>query len=349
MKNFRRITFAVFAVFVFIVLGCETEPEETFTVTYVTEHGTAPAPITVKKRSVLTETQLPTLTAEGYEFLGWYLGETQVSPDTLTIYNDETLTAKWKKNGYWGSKAPTEAKAVGDIVFTDGSATPYTNDLHLEKYQKEAAIAIIFYAGTGLNSGDNVTTSRTLGVGLKHAIDNFKLKWCIQGAKGFTNITTIQNPVKDGFSSWENMTFKGDSDGSNNLEQIKAFLGDMDDTFDSENYPAFYYAKNYIGNFNLDGTNYASGWYLPSAAELHAIWKTKDIVDAASTLCGGDKFENKAYWSSTQASGSDDINDIVLNKIDGQACLISFSNGEKDNEQKDSYYPVCAIRVFETK
>ena len=62
MKNFRRITFAVFAVFVFIVLGCETEPEENFTVTYVTEHGTAPAPITVKNRTTLTEAQLPTLT-----------------------------------------------------------------------------------------------------------------------------------------------------------------------------------------------------------------------------------------------------------------------------------------------
>ena len=349
MKNFRRITFAVFAVFVFIVLGCETAPEENFTVTYVTEHGTAPAPITVKNRTTLTEAQLPTLTAEGYEFLGWYLGETQVSPNTLEIYKDITLTAKWKKSGYLGSKAPTEAKAVGDIVFTDGSATPYTNDLQLESYQKEAAVAIIFYAGTGLNSGNNVTTSRTLGVGLKHA--DFKLEWCIQGANGSSNIRTIQNPVKDGFASGENLTFMGDSDGSDNLEQIKAFLSDyeMDDTSDKEKYPAFYYAKNYIGNFNLSGTNYTSGWYLPSAAELHAIWKEKDTVDAASTLCGGDKFENKAYWSSTQASQSDDINDIIKQYMDIQACLISFSNGKVANENKDVYNPVCAIRVFETK
>ncbi|MBR6215439.1 MAG: hypothetical protein IKQ84_03430, partial [Spirochaetaceae bacterium] len=46
---------------------------------------------------------------------------------------------------YIGLKTPTETKAVGDIVFTDGSASPYTEELTDE--QKAAAIAVIFYVG----------------------------------------------------------------------------------------------------------------------------------------------------------------------------------------------------------
>ena len=46
---------------------------------------------------------------------------------------------------YIGTKTPTETKAVGDIVFTDGSASPYTEELTNE--QQAAAIAVIFYVG----------------------------------------------------------------------------------------------------------------------------------------------------------------------------------------------------------
>ena len=62
-----------------------------------------------------------------------------------------------------GAATPTRKKAtgklgewegvyeVGDIVFSDGSATPYSNTLSLSDAQKGAAIAIIFYKGTTLN------------------------------------------------------------------------------------------------------------------------------------------------------------------------------------------------------
>ncbi|MGN0725600.1 MAG: hypothetical protein ACI4LR_05450 [Treponema sp.] len=36
---------------------------------------------------------------------------------------------------YIGSKTPTETKAVGDIVFTDGSASPYTEELTDDRKQ----------------------------------------------------------------------------------------------------------------------------------------------------------------------------------------------------------------------
>ncbi|MBQ9626127.1 MAG: hypothetical protein IJR40_03020 [Treponema sp.] len=80
---------------------------------------------------------------------------------------------------YLGTKAPSEPKEVGDIVFNDGSAMAYTDFAALSDEEKNAkkasAIALIFYKGTGLNSGDDTTTSRTLGVGLKHSD---KIRWC---------------------------------------------------------------------------------------------------------------------------------------------------------------------------
>ena len=102
---------------------------------------------------------------------------------------DETNTNRILASGKIGKyEKPYE---VGDIVFKDGSATPYTEDLTLTDSEKKAVIAIIFYKGTGLNSdiyegtdesgtvtwttGDT-TTVRTLGVGLRHG--SRTQKWC---------------------------------------------------------------------------------------------------------------------------------------------------------------------------
>ncbi|MBR1536310.1 MAG: BspA family leucine-rich repeat surface protein, partial [Treponema sp.] len=206
-----------------------------------------------------------------------------------------------------GSKSKPDA--VGDIVFTDGSATPYSADLTLTDAQKAAAIALIFYKGTGLNSGDDTTTSRTLGVGLKH--NRSELEWCLESADAYdTNITTIQCPASGDAGA---LTFTGDRNGSDNLEQIEAFDG-VDDTATEANYPAFYFGKNYKDTAtNIAGTDYESGWYLPSFAELFQIYangkgenKVFDI-DAASEALGGDKFGNSCYWSSSQYASYDDM------------------------------------------
>ncbi|MBO4727614.1 MAG: hypothetical protein J5631_04250, partial [Spirochaetaceae bacterium] len=67
---------------------------------------------------------------------------------------------------YLGTKAPTEPKFVGDIVFNDGSATPYKSKLKLSDEQKNAAIAVIFYVGTDCSDDGS---NRTLGVGLNYS------------------------------------------------------------------------------------------------------------------------------------------------------------------------------------
>ena len=77
--------------------GCYDRENATFyTVSYSTEQGVTPKP--VEKIKVLYSTLFPTLTAEGYEFLGWYLDEgfTQKAKEGTVLYADTILYAKWE-------------------------------------------------------------------------------------------------------------------------------------------------------------------------------------------------------------------------------------------------------------
>ena len=233
----------------------------------------------------------------------------------------------------YGEKSRPDS--VGDIVFVDGTATAWREGLTLTDAQKKAAVAVIFYAGTECsNSGER----RVLGVGL--AQNQSGLAWCVSDAEAYNvNITTIQCEASGSAGA---LTFEGDKDGSDNLEQIGAFLrknGISDDTADEENYPAFYYAKNYAEaeGSNVRGTSYADGWYLPSIAELFQVWKSREIVNAAIEMCGGTKFNLLGYyWSSSQSASYADCADYLY-----------FANGDWVSLVKPvSIRYVCVVRAF---
>lgn len=224
---------------------------------------------------------------------------------------------------------------VGDIVFNDGSATPYaeindrTTNPKITTEEKAATVAVIFYVGTGLNSDDNGTpdntTVRTLGVGLEH--DNNGLAWCANtSVKGYSiNITTIKCT-----------TTSGDKNGSDNYEQMAEFEG-ITDTTDLSNYPAFKFGKEY-GTTNSLSAPYNEGWYLPSLAKLYAIYNVKTTVDAASDLCGGSQFGSSSYWSSSQYAST--VSNVG-------AFFLDFSNGDGNVGSKSDFSGyVCAVRVF---
>ena len=282
---------------------------------------------------------------------------------------EETVSEEKKDNGdkktpeskYIGTKAPEVAKEVGDIVFTDGSATPYTEELTLTDEQKAAAIAVIFYKGTGLNSdvykgteivgkaiwetGDTKTV-RTLGVGLKH--NKSGLAWCSRSSNAYLkNISTIQCLSHGNYGEF---TFSGDKNGSDNLEQIESF-DEVDDTELPENYPAFYFAKNYKDiATNLAGTEYENGWYLPTLAEIFQIFvcmhdTTNGLnVDSISELCGGDIFNdnNKSYCTSSQFFISEYRN-YTFNFYDGGWEATRKIDAGSSNTRP---FKVCAIREF---
>ena len=256
--------------------------------------------------------------------------DSRLPPGTYTavvtgLYKGRTYSATFpvEIRDTFGTKKASQAKAVGDIVFNDGSAMPYTEFTALDTASKNEiktkAIALIFYKGTGLNSGSDTTTERTLGVGLGGSDE---LPWCDSSANSVsTDITSI---ACDPFGMQPNVNFNTensvDRNGSDNLEQIAAFLGSDDDTSVEANYPAFYWAKNYK-TFVLSGesssriksgSEFESGWYLPSNAELEMLWKNGIYEEAeidlntTSQVLGGIDFTVDLTWSSSQAGYSPD-------------------------------------------
>lgn len=244
------------------------------------------------------------------------------APATTTDSSSTTTTS-----AYFGTKSPTDPKAVNDIVFSDGSATPYTSGLTLTDAQKNAAVAMIFYKGTECS---NDGSTRTLGVGLKRSYD---LQWCLNTANGYnTDITTIQCTPSGSAGAY---TFTGDKDGSDNLSQIAAFLAENNDTGTAGNYPAFEYAKSYGSTNGCTGA-YASGWYLPSNAELYQIYNLRTTIDAAVALCGlNTGFSHTWFWSSSQTAS-----------YGNYAYILIFFNDLCHGYVKNDDSPVCAVRAF---
>ena len=261
-------------------------------------------------------------------------GETTI---TATVADSDTYTYATKTASYTltityiGSKAPSEAKAVGDIVFSDGSATPYSADLTLTDAQKAAAIALIFYVGTDLNSGDDTTTSRTLGVGLKNATG---LAWAKKGVNGYeTIITAIQcTPSAKGKEAAATATFTGELDGSDNW---KALCDAVSDEGTSGNYPAWEWVNAYATENSLEDS-YENGWYLPTVAELSMLYREKDTVNSALEKAGGTKIADTGYWSSSQNASDYNI-----------AWVVWFYGGYLSDGYKDGdNLSVCTVRAF---
>ncbi|SFI50835.1 Formylglycine-generating enzyme, required for sulfatase activity, contains SUMF1/FGE domain [Treponema bryantii] len=250
---------------------------------------------------------------------------------------------------YFGNIIPSAEKEVGDIVFNDGSATPYTTGLALTSQQRNSAVALIYYKGTALNGRVTDTSVRTIGVGLKNNQDG--LSWCLSSASAWEhNITTIQCAPDVGGSAG-NYTFINATmrSGDANLQFINAYCnqnGLSTDSGNATNYPAFYFGKNYkdISGSKVRGTACEDGWYLPTLAEIFYIYKC--IVDIPNGFklndsildLGGDSFGPYDYWTASQYT-EDEYN----------AYIFKFGNGECGNAGKHLQYYTCCIRDFSLK
>lgn len=273
------------------------------------------------------------------------LGKIQTSQNssTSTSSNNNPTT------NYIGTKAPGAKKAVGDIVFNDGSATPYSIFKNYSQEtidtKKASAIAVIFYAGT---KDTDIFEDKTLGVGLHPIVfdsdANTWVKWCTSNAKANKKkISTIYCRPDDDSTRADKATFlkATDLDGSDNLLQIADFLGTEDDTSGddiSQRYPAFYYTKNYkdLSYSGVKNTAFEDGWYLPSCAELCYVYRAYAIIKNVTSLCNSVTFQTGIYWSSSQAGNSDEA--VCVNFADGTW------PGYKKSGNNSNF--ACAIRVF---
>ncbi|MBO4532746.1 MAG: hypothetical protein J5726_03515 [Treponema sp.] len=240
-----------------------------------------------------------------------------------------------------GTATPTRTKAtnkfgewegvyeVGDIVFSDGSATPYSNTLSLSDAQKGAAIAIIFYKGTALNN-PGVSKTRTLGMGICQSPG--PIDWCTAEANA-KNLKILTTEVNVRYYSTDSSS---KNDGSNNFARIGEFLVNPDKRYDPQEddtgnpdlYPVFYFAKNYktYEGSHVAESSFENGWYIPSIAELKELWKSFTTVKAANTLCGGTEFRIRDdgdnilwYWSSSYTNDCDEQSAATINLEDGDA------------------------------
>ena len=258
--------------------------------------------------------------------------------DTTEIAENAQTDEPAEAVAYGEKNHPTD---VLDIVFADGTATAWHEGLELTQAQKQASIAVIFYKGTECS---NDGRKRLLGVGLSHnkdgVTDGNGLAWCSKDANAHDmviNTIFYSADYKD----------VSDKDGSDNLEQIGAYLvndGREDDTANEETYPAFHYAKNYAmqKNNRIAGTPFENGWYLPTIPELYRVWEIHGSVNAASALCGGDVFSDDIdrvgiYWTSTPCDSD---------QLECSYCIY-FREGKLESNFRDvGNCSVCAIRDF---
>ena len=247
---------------------------------------------------------------------------------TATVTDSDTYTYATKTARYTltvtyiGTKAPTEAKALGDIVFTDGSATPYSADLTLTAEQKAAAVAVIFDA------------TKKLGVGL---VQGSRLEWAKSGKAGYTTSIATLLATKTGGGDASDAEFSGDgaSDGSGSLAKFRTAVSAGTDALSSDDYPAWAWIEGYAATANLTGTSYASGWYMPSIKELCDLYNAKDAVNNSIGKIGGTQMSASYYWSSSQGTA-----------YGYYAWLVHFGYAELSNVNKDATLSVCAVRAF---
>lgn len=213
---------------------------------------------------------------------------------------------------YIGNKEPGSALAVGDIVFSDGSATSYSESLTLSDMQKAAAVAVIYY--TGPVSGIDLGT-KNLGVGLKQT----KVAW------SSSSVSTYN--VKLSLSEY---------DGSGNWAVIET-ADPTGSASPATNYPAFNWCNTY--GVNVRGSS--SGWYLPAYTELRPLKIAFDAVNNSINKIGtGDDvvaLGKYNYWASSQ-----DDNDTVAKNYASTFHL----NGSGGNQDKKLELYVRTVRVF---
>ena len=208
------------------------------------------------------------------------------------------------------SQQPDYSKcAVGDFILKNG--TVLSKD---ETPESGTVAAVIVRAAAD--------GKPALGVGIVHRRSG--LAWCTTSAEGYTTvITSLQGDETSGYM-----------DGSDGWEKLKAACSDAESN--RENYPAWNYSLTYAEKNGLKG-DLATGWYLPTMAELYTIYQNKTTVDASLLKAGGSTFgTDDYYWSCCQSTSS-----IVY------ALLLGFGRGNKGifTKGNNSVY-VCSVRAF---
>ena len=209
------------------------------------------------------------------------------------------------------SQQPDYSKcAVGDFVLKDGTI------LSKDETPKSGTVAAVIVRA-------DTSTKTALGVGIVH--NRSGLAWCTESATGYnTKITALVGDEASGYM-----------DGSDGWEKLKEACSDA--ASNPENYPAWNYSLTYAKNNGLTG-DLATGWYLPTVAELYTIYQNKTAVDASLLKAGGSQFGTNYYWSCCQYPSKDNYA-RALNFKYGSVDSLNYAKGSSTNS-------VCSVRAF---
>lgn len=253
--------------------------------------------------------------------------------DTVLLNNDKQVQITLETPKTQGSK---KTYNIGDLILSDGSVIPYDETRTSFTFENGISpVAVIFRAGE---------EGSALGVGLKQKAE---LAW--------TSSTTLQNINITDIQCTENASkIEGDTDGSDNWEQIYEFFNKQEQSQNKEegqkidNYPAFKFAKNYTtdGDTNLKETEYSDNWFLPSIEELITLKQNLTMVNNVLGTLGtsrASKIINSSittfYWSSSQ----------VQTDAKYAYYYLFYQNGSIAKNDKTIDYTtatVCVVRKF---
>ena len=170
--------------------------------------------------------------------------------------------------------------ALGDIVFSDGSASAYTEFISDE--QATSAVGVVGFIGDGVVG----TRGKAYLLGLK---EGKNLGWGI----ALSNIPeAVCTPSQDSAQYGESLAFAGETSGAaaQNAVRKSDYYTRLPFTF-----AAFNFALNYT---DINGTG---GWYVPSIAELACIYGNLSVINTAlSKISGAEPMTATSYWSSSQ-------------------------------------------------
>lgn len=213
--------------------------------------------------------------------------------------------------------------AVGGIVLADGTVVEAGTLTELDAGNPPIAVL----AG--------VFQEKLLGVGVHRS--ETPLPWAAEGSFGYSARFPDLACVSGGSAS-----FTGDLDGSDNWAAICA--QDPAGTKTArEKYPAFDFSARYAALYPTGG-DFASGWYIPSIAELCFLYENRAPVEDSlrqihrlDHSAAMDGLGSNWYWSSSQANSADDF-----------AWFVHYFNGYAGECPKNfENLHVLVIRAFE--
>ncbi len=205
-----------------------------------------------------------------------------------------------------GSKAMGSTLELGDIIFSDGSAEPYSESLVLTPRQYLSAVAVIYDA------------ENRKGVNLKEV----RKAWAATSAEGYG--------IEIGTDA---------DDGTANMAEIQA-LSDWSEA----KYPAFWYADHYGESTPVAGST--EGWYLPAKNEMVAVIANITAVNnSIAKITGATALTKQTYyryWTSNNYAAGTSISarKCAIFVDNGSA----MSSGDPRFKQSQNY--VRCIRVF---